>query len=54
MRLLVSSSHGAEEETETQGGYDKLGDLSLVHEEVTELEGGPRASITQAALPPHT
>lgn len=37
MRLLVLSSHGADEETETQGGFDKLGDLPLVREEVAEL-----------------
>lgn len=37
MRLLVLSSHCAPEETETQGGFDQLGDLPMVHEEVAEL-----------------
>lgn len=33
---MLSSPH-ADEETEAQGGYDKLGDLPSVHEEVAEL-----------------
>lgn len=31
------SSHCAHEETETQGRFDKLGDLPMVHEAVAEL-----------------
>lgn len=33
MKLLVLSSPPADEETETRGGYDKLGDSSSVPEE---------------------